>query len=395
MGRRRRPRGAQRAPHRGDARRDGAARCARVPGGARVQRTLRRAGRGRRADAVRARSLRPGRVVARRRLRGAPRARGASGDGARVGGAPPPRARAVLRRAGSRDPRGAVRAYERDARARGRRRRARTHRHRVAVAARGDVPEDAPLVQHSGALHGRVPRVPLRMLAGAAVRVDQGTEPRPVGADPGKGRERAVRPGRRDVDRARLQHPVRRVARAAAPARPALLRARARHPLHGAVGAGRVRLQRPAAAAHAQRRHHALPHAEALVEPVQQAGREHARLAGHRRQRGARALPAGGRLQQHGASRRAREDRARVQEPRPLRHEHARVRATATAAAVRRARCSRRSGVHTICRGCRERGRAPRGSSSTRSRPRARRGRSSSASSTSSTTAARTRRRRS
>ena len=44
--------------------------------------------------------------------------------------------------------------------------------------------------------------------------------------------------------------------------------------------------------------HHALPHAEALVEPLQQAGAPHARVAGRRRQRGARALPAGRHLQQ-------------------------------------------------------------------------------------------------
>ena len=49
-------------------------------------------------------------------------------------------------------------------------------------------------------------------------------------------------------------------------------------------------------------------------------------LAGRRRQRGARALPAGRHLQQRGHRRRAAEGRARVPRPRPLAHEPARLR---------------------------------------------------------------------
>ena len=76
-----------------------------------------------------------------------------------------------------------------------------------------------------------------------------------------------VRARRRHLDRARLQHPVRRVARAPVPARPGVLRARVRPPLPRVLEPRRVRLQRPAAADHARRGHRPLPHAEALVEP--------------------------------------------------------------------------------------------------------------------------------
>ncbi len=114
---------------------------------------------------------------------------------------------------------------ERFIRARARGDRARAHRHGVAVAARRDVPEVPANVLDPDALHGRVPGVPLRVLAGAAVRVDQGAKPGPVGADPREGRRRTVRAGRRLVGRARLQPPVRRVARPPVPPRPAVLRA--------------------------------------------------------------------------------------------------------------------------------------------------------------------------
>ena len=76
-------------------------------------------------------------------------------------------------------------------------------------------------------------------------------------------------PGRRDLDRARLQPAVRRVARAPVPLRPALLRARARPPLHGVLEPGRLRLHRPAPAADARGRDHALPDPEAVLEPLQ------------------------------------------------------------------------------------------------------------------------------
>ena len=66
-----------------------------------------------------------------------------------------------------------------------------------------------------------LPRVPLRLLAGPAVRLDQGAQPRPLRAHPPAGRARAVGAGRRHLGRARLQPPLGRVARAPVPARAA------------------------------------------------------------------------------------------------------------------------------------------------------------------------------
>ena len=72
---------------------------------------------------------------------------------------------------------GALRAPQRDDGPRARRRRPRPPRHRVALAARGDLPEGDPDVHHTGALPPRVPRLPLRVLAGTAVRLDRGDAP--------------------------------------------------------------------------------------------------------------------------------------------------------------------------------------------------------------------------
>ena len=55
--------------------------------------------------------------------------------------------------------------------------------------------------------------------------------------------------------------------------RPALLRAGIRAPRRGVLEPRRVRLQRPAPAAPARRRHHALPDPEAVLEPLQPARR--------------------------------------------------------------------------------------------------------------------------
>ena len=93
-------------------------------------------------------------------------------------------------------------------------------------------------------------------------------------------RARAVRAGRRQLDRARLQPPVGRVARAPVPPRPALVRARVRPAPPRVLEPRRVRLRRAAAADPARGGDHALPDAEALVEPLQQAGAPHAHVAG-------------------------------------------------------------------------------------------------------------------
>ena len=186
------------------------------------------------------------------------------------------------------------------------------------MADRRDLPQVRAHVQLAVRVHGRLPGVPLRLLAGAAVHVDQGAQPRPLPADRGAGRARPVRPRRRQLDRARLQHPLRRVAGAPVPARPGVLRAGVRAPLPRVLEPGRLRLQRPAAADHARRRHRPLPDAEAVLERLQQARVPHVPLAGDRRQRGAHALPARRHLQRAGGRRRDPPQRERLQGSRPL-----------------------------------------------------------------------------
>ena len=177
----------------------------------------------RRAPALRHRPLRSGGLAALLRLRDAARARGRDARRGLVG--PAARgAQPLLQRGRPGDPARALRAPQRDARARARGDRARAHRHRLALAAGRDLPQDAAQLQLAAALHGGLPRVPLRLLAGAAVRVDQGAQSRALGADPRGRRARPVRPGRRQLGRARLQPALRRVARAPVPARPALVR---------------------------------------------------------------------------------------------------------------------------------------------------------------------------
>ena len=139
--------------------------------------------------------------------------------------------------AGPRDPRPAARgAAQRDPDARDHRHRPRAHRHGVAVAAGGDLPQVRADLRDPAAADGALPRLPLRLLAGPAVRVDPRPRARAVGADPRARRRRAVAPGRRDVDRAGLQPARRRVARAPVPLRPALLRARVRPPRRACSG---------------------------------------------------------------------------------------------------------------------------------------------------------------
>ena len=58
------------------------------------------------------------------------------------------------------------------------------HRHRLAVAAGGDLPQGRAHVQLAAGLHGAVPGVPVRLLAGAAVRLDPPPRSRALRADP-------------------------------------------------------------------------------------------------------------------------------------------------------------------------------------------------------------------
>ena len=117
---------------------------------------------------------------------------------------------------------------------------------------------------------------------------------------------------------------------------------------------GRVRLLRPAAAADAPRRHHAVPDAEALVESLQPAGRT-TRSSG-RAIDGSEvlgALPAGRHLQQRRDASRSPARRARVQGSRVERGRACSCTGTATAAAARRARCSSRCAARATCKACR------------------------------------------
>ena len=104
-------------------------------------------------------------------------------------------------------------------------------------------------------LHGRVPRARLLRLAGPALRVGPRARPGAVG----RIRERVARGQWAPVGGTWIEPdcnlPVRRVARPPVPLRPALLRARARPALHGALAARRLRLHRPAPAAHARGGH--------------------------------------------------------------------------------------------------------------------------------------------
>ena len=292
------------------------------------------------------------------------------------------------------DPEGASRPPERLARPRALGDRPRAHRHRVAVAAGRDAAKDGADVQLADGVHGPLPGVPVRLLAGPAVRLDPRAEPRPLSPDPRARRGGAVGARRRHVDRARLQPAVGRVARPPVPARPAVLRARARAPLPRVLEPRRLRLQRPAPADHARGRDRALPHPEALVEPVQRAAAPHVHVAGDRRLRGARPLPARRHLQRDRRGRGASPERARLQGSRPLGSQPAPVRLR------RRRRRADARDARDAPAGARSPGRAAHDDGlvgrvlrrpSRRRRPTSRR---SSASSTSSTTGGRTRPRR-
>ena len=134
------------------------------------------------------------------------------------------------------DPGAPARAPQRHGHARAVGDRPRPPRHRLAVAAGRELPQGGAHLQLAGRLHGPLPGVPVRLLAGPAVRLDPAPQPGAVRAHP---RTRGVRPvaaGRRHLGRARLQPAVRRVAGAPVPPRPALLRAGVRPPLSASSG---------------------------------------------------------------------------------------------------------------------------------------------------------------
>ena len=70
------------------------------------------------------------------------------------------------------------------------------------------------------ALHGRIPRVQIRLLAGLSIRHHQAAQPRSLQPHQDENKIRPIHPRRRHVDRARLQHPLRRIALPPVPRRP-------------------------------------------------------------------------------------------------------------------------------------------------------------------------------
>ena len=326
------------------------------------------------------RPVRPPGVGSAPRLRRAPPARGRRRERPRrvVGGRAARRAQPLLQRLGRgrpldvgrgrSDPEGASRPPERLARPRALGDRPRAHRHRVAVAAGRDAAKDGADIQLADGVHGPLSGVPVRLLAGPAVRLDPRAEPRPLSPDPRARRGGAVGARRRHVDRAGLQPAVGRVARPPVPARPAVLRARARAPLPRVLEPRRLRLQRPAPADHARGRDRALPHPEALVEPVQRAAAPHVH-----RGRGSTAPRCSPTSRPPTPTTRPPRSRSFAGARATTRITTARVAAcscsaTATAAAGRRPRCSRRSGGCAISRACRARRWSRRTSSSRPSR---------------------------
>ena len=132
-------------------------------------------------------------------------------------------------------------------------RRPRPHRLGLAVAAAGDPPQVRPHLLVGSHADGRVSRVPVRVLAGRAVRLDRARPTRAVRAHPRQGGRGAVRPGRVDVGRGRRQPPLGRVAGPPVRLGQAVLRrqVRRRHPR--GLDPRRVRLRRQPAPAHGAR----------------------------------------------------------------------------------------------------------------------------------------------
>ena len=193
---RRRPRG------RHAARGGGRGRAARPARRARLQRPVRRAAaplRQPRAGGARPlpdRPLRPARLAAAPRLRRAAPARGRARRRARpdLGGRAAVRAEPRLQRLvgarsghlgrGRGDPGAPARAPQRHRHARAVGDRPRPPRHRLAVAAGRELPQGGAQLQLAGRLHGPLSGVPVRVLAGPAVRLDPTPQPGAVRAHP-------------------------------------------------------------------------------------------------------------------------------------------------------------------------------------------------------------------
>ena len=194
-----------------------------------------------------------------------------------------------------------------------RRGRPRPHRFSLVVADPRDAAQVRPHLRLGTAADGRLPRLPLHVLAGCPVRVDRTAT---SGAVPGNPREdgvRAVAPGRWHVGRTRHEPAERREHRAATDLRSAVLRVDVRNAQLGDLDPRRVRLPGNASADLPARRVHALRDPEAELEQAERVPALDVLVGGPRRLAGADALPAGRHVQRRDHRRRGPLRRGQLQ----------------------------------------------------------------------------------
>ena len=256
------------------------------------------------------------------------------------------------------NPRGALRAHERDARARARGDRPRAHRHGVALAARRDLPQVRAHVHDRHSATWRNTRsTASRARRRSSTRGSRSATPICGSASAHAGRRRASS----SPSAAAGSSPTatsRRANRSCASSSTASASSSSEFGRRctRVLEPRRVRLRGPAAADHARGRDHALPDAEALVEPLQAARAPHVR-----RGRGSTAARCSATSRRRTPTTseatvaELREDVARSTSTTSTRGRACSSSATATAAAARRGRCSRRCGARATCRACRAR----------------------------------------
>ena len=143
---------------------------------------------------------------------------------------------------------------ERDDGARARRRRPRAHRHRVALAARRDLPQGVRTFTTQLRYLDEYPDYRFACSQAQQYAWIEETRPGALGAVRGARRRGQLVPVGGSWVEPDCNLPSGESLAAPVPARPALLRARVRPALHGVLEPGRLRLQRPAPAAHARGR---------------------------------------------------------------------------------------------------------------------------------------------
>ena len=257
--------------------------------------------------------------------------RGRAGARRRLGGRAARRAEPVLQRlgggrardvgAGRGDSRRAARQRGPASAPPGVRGRPRAHRHGLGVADGRDPPQARPHGGEPARADRPLPRLPLRRLVGAALRLAPGGRPAALLARARGGGRRQLGGRRRLLGRAGLQPPQRRVADPPALGRPALVRGAFRAPVHDLLEPRHLRPQRSDAPDPPPVRHRALHDPEALVEPVHPAASRQLSLARDRRLGGARSPAAGRHLQRRPRARPAAALGGRVSRPRPQRRE--------------------------------------------------------------------------